>query len=75
MLAERLFVRVKNFCLQEDYEFLTPSYSNLRAKYTEAKNKLDMHKTLLDKYLPLYLGPENDVEIEVDYKFGELVAR
>lgn len=65
----------RQLSVEEDYEFLTPSYSNLRAKYTEAKNKLDMHKTLLDKYLPLYLGPENDVEIEVDYKFGELVAR
>lgn len=61
--------------VQDDLDYEPPSYAGLRAKYTEAKNKMDLHKSMLDKYLPLYLGPENAVEIEVDYKFGELCAR
>jgi len=51
------------------------SFATLRAKTNEAKNKVDLHKTLLDRYLPIYYGPENAVEYEVDYKFGELVDR
>jgi hypothetical protein len=65
----------RHYSVDDDFEVTTPNYTNLRAKYTEAKNKMDTHKTLLDKYLPIYLGPENAVEIEVDYKFGELCNR
>ena len=49
--------------------------SQLRARAAQAKDKLDIHKSRMDRYLPIYLGPENDVEYEVDYKYGELVNR
>ena len=51
------------------------SLSELRARAWHAKNKLDEHKVLMDRYLPIYFGPENDVEYEIDYKYGELVDR
>ena len=49
--------------------------STLRSKAVEARSKLDRHRTLLDRYLPLNLGPENDVSYEVENKYGELVQR
>ena len=51
------------------------SLTELRSRTNEAKNKLDSHKVLMDRYLPVYFGPENDVQYEVDYKYGELVNR
>lgn len=51
------------------------SYSQLRQQASQARDKMDRHKVLLDRYLPIYLGPENEVEYEVDYKFGELADR
>lgn len=52
-----------------------PSVSGLRSRASEAKNKLDAHRTMLDRYLPIYMGPENDVADEVKFKYGELVQR
>lgn len=60
----------------EDYPKVKPeSLSSLRSRATNVKNKMDQHKTLMDRYLPVYLGPENAVEAEVDYKYGQLVNR
>jgi hypothetical protein len=52
-----------------------PSMSGLRSRATDAKNKLDAHRTMLDRYLPIYMGPEAEVADEVNYKYGELVQR
>ena len=54
----------------------TPSsISNLRHKAADARAKMDHHKVLLDRYLPLPTGPLNEVEYEVQTKYGELAAR
>lgn len=51
------------------------SYSDLRSRANRARNYMDQHKTLLDRYLPIYMGPEPEVKYEVAHKFGELVDR
>lgn len=51
------------------------SYESLRNRATDAKNKMHLHKTMLDRYLPISFGPENAVEYEVEYKFDELAQR
>ena len=53
----------------------TVSLSELRARALDARSKLDTHKTLLDKYLPLSTAPENAVEYEVAHKYEQLVDR
>ncbi|CAD5113063.1 DgyrCDS2257 [Dimorphilus gyrociliatus] len=51
------------------------SYESLRNRATDAKNKMHLHKTMLDRYLPISFGPENAVEYEVEFKFDELAQR
>jgi len=51
------------------------SYTTLRSAAVEARNKMDRNKKMLDKYLPVHLGPENEVEYEVDYRYGQLADR
>ena len=51
------------------------SYTQLRSRTTEARHKMDQHKVLLDRYLPINMGPENEVQYEVDYKYAELADR
>lgn len=49
--------------------------SDLRTRANRARGYMDQHKTLLDRYLPVYMGPEPEVQYEVAHKFGELAAR
>ncbi|KAK2145285.1 hypothetical protein LSH36_690g03076 [Paralvinella palmiformis] len=51
------------------------SLSSLRSRTSDARNKMDQHKILLDRYLPLPVGPPNEVPYEVEYKFSELAER
>ena len=51
------------------------SYTALRSKTSEARDKLGRHRIMLDRYLPVPSGVPVPVEAEVDYKFGELVSR
>jgi len=73
--------RPKNLDNYDMYEPVLPngpiptSFATLRSKTNEAKNKVDKHKVLMDRYLPIYFGPENEVPYEVDYMYGELVDR
>ncbi|KAK2184868.1 hypothetical protein NP493_250g04030 [Ridgeia piscesae] len=49
--------------------------NHLRHRATNARNKLDHHRTLLDRYLPEPMGDAQDVQSAVLYKYGELVDR
>lgn len=64
---------------QKQMEALLPlhedSLAKLRARAQVAKDHLSRHKILLDRYLPLHLGPENNVVDEVESRYGELLAR
>ena len=51
------------------------SITALRSKAVDARSKLDRHRTLIDRYLPIDMGPCNDVNYEVENKYGELVER
>lgn len=51
------------------------SLAKLRARAQVAKDHLSRHRILLDRYLPLQLGPENDVVDEVENRYGELLSR
>lgn len=55
--------------------YTPPSYTNLKSRAAECRNKMDHQKVLLDRYLPVHLGPGNDVQYEVEAKYGELAAR
>ena len=54
-----------------------PAYSmnNLRRKTIDARNKLDVHRTLLDRYMPETFEADQDVGSAIMYKYGELVDR
>ncbi|KAI0216125.1 hypothetical protein LSAT2_031823 [Lamellibrachia satsuma] len=54
-----------------------PAYTlnRLRVRTTDARNKMDAHRTLLDRYMPETFGAEQDVASAVLYKYGELVDR
>lgn len=64
---------------QDESDIITPdhkdSLSNLRARAQLAKDNLCRHKILLDRYLPLHLGPATDVSQEVEIRCEELLAR
>lgn len=51
------------------------SYAGLRSRAADARNKMDHHRVLLDRYLPVRLGPEPEVGYEVEQKYDELAAR
>jgi len=51
------------------------SYGSLRSRAQEARNKMGMHRSMLDRYLPVGMGPVQDVEYEVETKYDELAAR
>lgn len=36
---------------------------------------MDQHKVMMDRYLPIYMGPLNDVDYEVAHKYSELAER
>eukprot|EP00914_Ancora_sagittata_P010180 GHVO01019627.1.p1 GENE.GHVO01019627.1~~GHVO01019627.1.p1 ORF type:complete len:488 (+),score=30.77 GHVO01019627.1:238-1701(+) len=62
--------------LAMDEDYPSPSsFSDLRYKATEARNKLGEHRLMMDRYLPVPSGPLNDVAYDVDYKYNELVPR
>lgn len=75
--------RVSRFATRPEYdddlEIKTPvhedSFSKLRARAQLAKDHLCRHKILLDRYLPLHLGLETDVEQEVEIRYEELRSR
>lgn len=48
---------------------------DLRERTKVAKDKMDKHRVLLDRYLPIDYGHPEDVEFEVQTKYGELVER
>lgn len=50
-------------------------FDDLRHRTLEAKNLLGRHRILLDRYLPVSLGPEPEVAFEIQNKYGELVER
>jgi len=52
-----------------------PDLKTLRSLHSGAKDKMDRYKTSLDRYLPVYMGPVNDVPVEVEYKYDELRNR
>lgn len=49
--------------------------SQLRSRTSEARNKMDRHRVLLDRYLPAPTGPIPAVEYEVETKYDELAQR
>ena len=51
------------------------SLADLRQRTKVAKEHMDKHRVLLDRYLPLTYGQHDDVQDEVDAKYGELVER
>lgn len=69
----------KKYDYEKQMEALLPlhedSLAKLRARAQVAKDHLSRHKILLDRYLPLHLGPENAVVDEVESRYGELLAR
>jgi hypothetical protein len=50
-------------------------FTDLRARTKTARDQLSHHRVLLDRYLPINMGPTDDVEYEVENKYGELVHR
>jgi hypothetical protein len=58
-----------------DFERERESLANLRQRTNKARDQLSRHRILLDRYLPLQLGPSGDVSYEVDYKVTELYPR
>ena len=74
ILTFTLFQRDVEFAVEKD---LHPpmSMTTLRSKAVDARAKMDRHRTLLDRYLPLDLTTGNDVSYEVENKYGELVQR
>ncbi len=51
------------------------SILNLRSRAADVRAKMDHHKILLDRYLPVPGAPMNSVEYEVEDKYSELAAR
>ena len=51
------------------------TYAGLRSRAADARSKIDLHKTMMDRYLPVHLGPEKDVGYEVEKKYDELAIR
>jgi len=51
------------------------SLSDLRTRTNVARDQLSRHRVLLDRYLPISMDRPNDVEDEVESKYGELVLR
>lgn len=51
------------------------SYASLRDRTALARNKMDQHRTLLDRYLPVPMGTPNEVPYEVEYRYKELEDR
>ena len=49
--------------------------SVLRSRASDARNKMDRTKVLLDRYLPAPVGPISAVEYEVESKYNELAQR
>jgi hypothetical protein len=58
-----------------DFERERESLASLRQRTNKARDQLSRHRILLDRYLPLQLGPSGDVSYEVDYKVTELYPR
>ena len=48
---------------------------DLQSKINLAREQMSRHRTMLDRYLPVSLGPSNDVQYEVENKVNELADR
>jgi len=68
-------IGVKQKQLDDMMPLYEDSLTKLRARAQVAKDHLSRHRILLDRYLPLQLGPENDVVQEVETRYGELLSR
>jgi len=69
-----LSIRAKLEAMQEPL-WPTETYKDLRSRATDARNRLDVHKGLMDRYLPTDFAPGNEVSYEVDRKYDELAYR
>jgi len=58
-----------------DFEKERESLAFLRQRTNKARDQLSRHRVLLDRYLPLHLGPSNDVQFNVEDKVNELYPR
>ena len=50
-------------------------YAGLRSRAADARSRLGDHKVMLDRYMPLNLGPEKEVGYEIEKKYDELAVR